>query len=221
MLARLRQMTDAVSDTHLTDPEMYAALTSAVAETWDLILSSGVGDEYVKKVSFNTQANVVEYPTATIFSAGDFYKISAIYVDEGQGQLRPLNRISPYEEQAYRAPASIIPIIAYYIPCAPTWSTGAESFDGINGWEEHTLNTAAIFVKAKKEDDATTFRQRKRELEGRISTMANRSRGEPPRVVRKRRAQAMDNYAAWQNNVSCWDLRGVNLELYYRFGYNR
>ncbi len=223
LLTRLRQMTDSVNDTHLTDVELYAVLTSAVAETWDAIMMAGAKGEFVKKALFNTVPGQREYSLTTggvIGTDNDFYKVSTLYVDERNGQLRPINRISPEEEQAYRAPRAVIPMVLYYTPCAPVWTTGVESFDGINGWEEHTLATAAIFVMNKKQDDATPFKQRKRELEGRIASMANRSRGEPPRVVRKRHQQSQDRYALWLNNVSCWDIVGNDLMLMYRYGYN-
>jgi hypothetical protein len=170
-------MTDSENDTHLSDAELYAALTSAVAETWDTVMASGVGDEYVKSVVFNTVNGQKEYPLNTIVSAGDFYKINTLYVDEGNGQLRAIPRINPYEEQAYRAPAAAVPMKLYYTPCAPGVDTGAESFDGINGWEEHTLNLACAFIKEKKSDDASPYRSRAREIAQRIQTMANRSIG--------------------------------------------
>ncbi len=222
LLTRLRQMTDTVNDTHLTDAELYAVLTSAVAETWDAIMAGGSAGEFVKRQTFNTVAGQKEYAlsgTNKIITDDDFYKVQTLYVDERNGQLRPINRINAAEEQPYRAPTNVIPMVLYYVPCAPVWVDGTESFDGINGWEEHTLVTAAIFIMNKKQDDANPFKQRKRELEARISTMANRSRGEPPRVVRKRRQQVQDRYALWLNNVSCWDIRGGNLELFYRYGY--
>ncbi len=217
-------MTDSVSDTHLTDSELYKVLSSAVAETWDAIMAAGEVGEFVKRVTFTTTAGTLEYPledvgtTQGIIPDDDFYKVATVYVDETNGHLRPIPRISPGEEQAYRAPAAAVPMVLYYVPCAPVWTLGTETFDGINGWEEHTLCTAAIFVMNKKQDDATPFKQRKRELEVRIASMGNRSRGEPPRVVRKRKQAYQDRYAYWHNNVSCWDIRGGNLELFYRFG---
>jgi hypothetical protein len=48
----------------------------------------------------------------------------------------------------------------YYIPKPPTFKDTQmvpgmthASFDGINGWEEHSVVTAAMYLKAKKEDD--------------------------------------------------------------------
>ncbi len=219
LLTRLRQMTDTVNNTHLTDAEGYAVLTSAVADTWDKILASGGSDRYTKSASFSTVAGTKTYDLDTICTADDdFYKVDAIYVNEGNGLLRPITRIAPFEELAYRAPSTVTPMVLYYIPCAPVWSTGAESFNGINGWEEHTLVTAAMTVQIKRGDDYSPFARRKGELEQRMATAVNVSNAEPSRVVKKRRSRYDDRYLAWSNSVSNYDVRGSNLELFYRYG---
>src|SRR4051812_21861253 len=114
LMARLERMTDTENDPHISTAEKYEILTAAVAETWDLILANGPGDEYVKSVTFNTVTGQREYPIATICPAGDFYRISQLYVDEGSGQRRPVGRISPGETNAYRPPASVVPMVLYY-----------------------------------------------------------------------------------------------------------
>lgn len=215
-------MTDTENDTHLGTSEKYAILTSAVAETWDKILSSGLGNEYVKNVAFSTVADQREYAIATVVSAGDFYKVSQMCVNEGSGSLRPIERVHPDETWGYRAPNTVVTMKLYYFPCAPVWTDGTGSFDGINGWEEHTLVTAAITVKAKKEDDYSVFARRKQELEKRMGTMANRDAQDPPRVIRRARTaqRASGYFHPYNQNVSAWDIRGINFELLYRFGVN-
>ena len=212
-------MTDTENDPHITTTEKYEILSSAVAETWDLIISSGRGDEYVKSVSFVSVAGQREYPIATVVAAGDFYKVTQMYVDEGSGQLRPIIYLNPAEIGAYRPPQASANIKMYYLPCAPVWTNGSGSFDGINGWEEHTLATAAITVMNKKKDAAQPFESRKRSLEQRIQTVANRDQAEPARVVRKRRSLENERYVIWNNTVSRWNVRGINIELFYNYGY--
>ncbi len=212
-------MTDTEADSHLTDTELYSVLTSAVSDTWDKIISAGRGDHYVKSVTFNTVANQTDYLISTVVSAGDFYKVSRLLVDEGNGQFRPLTRINGQEIQSYRGPTAVIPMKLYYAPCAPVWTLGSESFDGINGWEEHVLAVAAMAVKKKKQDDYAPFRQLKADLEKRMSLGASRDDGEPPRVVRKAYSRRNDYYAAFRANVSWYDVTGLNIQLFYNSGY--
>lgn len=219
LLSRLRQATDTEGDAHLTDAELYRQLTSAVAETWDYILAHGLGSEGVKSVTFNTVANQQEYAITSVVPALDFYQVKTLYVVEANGQLRPISRVNPNEEHGLKAPTGVYAMKLYYVPTAPTWSTGTESFDGINGWEEHTVQTAAIFVRNKKSDDAGPHIRRKNDIEARIKVMANRNQDDPPRVVRRAHTKKMTAlFAPFSPNVTAWDIRGANLELFYAAG---
>jgi hypothetical protein len=222
MMTRLEELADIQNDTHLKTPEKWRILSAAIAATWDKIISSGLGTNYLKTVTFNAVGNQRDYNFSTIFPDGDFYKISDVWVDEGNGQRRPISRVHPSMIQSYRAPVANVPMIVRYIPCAPVWTgTGDVNFDGINGWEEHALNLAAIAVKKKKEDDTGPYRATVRELEARMDTMNNVNAQDPPRVVRKRRTVFEDRYYPWRNNVGGWDIvEGTNgyLSVLYRYG---
>ncbi len=222
MLASLREATGTENDTHVTDTELYKALSRGVSDTWDAILSSGVGTEGVTVANFTAVAGTREYVLATV--AATFYQLRNLYVVEASGALRPIPRINPSEAYPMMAPAQGASMKLYYFPAAPVWTTGAESFDGINGWEEHAIMCAAIHVKAKKEDDTGQYRARKRELEARMAVMANRLRDEPPRVVRRSaitrhgrmaaRGHYMDGGLPYATGPRFYDIRGANLELY-------
>jgi hypothetical protein len=214
---RLREMTDTQNDTHLSDNELNNILDSAAAETTDQIILAGLQSENVKTVTFNSVANQLTYPLSSVVAAGDFYKVYQLYVDEGNGQRRPLPRIQSAEVLNYKPVQSAIPLILLYVPYQPKMTSDSDTFDGINGWEEHLLVTAAITVKAKKEDDSSVFRARKRELEGRMQTMGNRVWSEPPRVMKRRRTQTRYPWG-WTKQVDAWDYIGGSIYLYYNYG---
>lgn len=225
MVGRLEDITDTKNDTHLSLTEKRDIITSAAAETWDCIIASGTSDKYVKNCSFNTVSGQLEYnlQSSGIVPDTDFYKVHQLYVDEGSGQRRSIMRINPAEVLSFRPVQGTVPMILYYIPTAPTFKTsgqyvGASTFDGISGWEEHTLQTAATTVAKKKNDDWRPFAQRKQELEERIAHMGNVNWGEPTRVVR-RRSRSQDPWALWRQTVNAWNIRGDKLELYYLHGY--
>jgi hypothetical protein len=221
LATRTREAVGAENDGHITTPELLRALTSGVSDTWDQLLMHGIGGEGVVKVSFNTVADQLEYPFVSApISAADFFQVRNVYRISSDGGKIPLKRINPSESWEVRAPKSVTAMQLYYFPAAPVWTTGAESFDGINGWEEHTIQCAAIAIKAKKGDDTGPFRARKREVEMRMAVMANRMRDEAPRVVRRqdrhrRWGYAQRGYAIPYNTGPLYyDIRGANLELY-------
>lgn len=224
--SRLDQMTDTESDTHLSANEKYAILASAAAETWDKITSSGLAEQFVKSVDFSTTAGTQTYAYGTIVSAGDFYKVYSVTALEGTDRYRPVRRVNPAQVFEYQPPQSVQTIRLHYVPAAPTFKTAgsfdvATTFEGINGWEEHLLVTAAITVKAKREDDYSVFARRKQELEARIQSMAHTDWSEPDRVVRRHRRNKVDPWAPI-SRINGWMPRGSNLELFecaYPLGY--
>ncbi len=218
LTTRLEQMTGIENDAHFGTAEKYAILSSAAAETWDLIIASGLAEKYVKSQTFNTVAGTMEYVLQTIITAGDFYKISRLYVVESTNYLRPLQRVNPSEIESFRSPVSVVPMKLYYIPYSPDLTTSSQTFDGINGWEEHTLVTAAITIAEKKNDSTQVFYARKRELEARIAAMGNTDYGEPIRVSRKRRRRSNDPFMNYATALNAYGLRGDKLELYYAPG---
>lgn len=219
MLARLRDTVGVLNDTHLTTVELYRALTAGVADTWDMLLSMGIGTEGVKSDTFTAVAGTQEYAISTVVTDDDFYQVSRLLVVDPDGKLRPISRLNPSEQYNFSAPAVGATMKLYYFPHAPVFTTGLETFDGINGWEEHAIMCAACYIKAKKEDDTGPFRARKRELEERMKVMANRLRDEPPRVVRRvspyRYGYRRFEYnIPYQSGVRYYDLRGGNIELF-------
>ncbi len=215
LISRMEKLCDIENDTHLSSAEKFEIMNSAIAETWDLICDSGLAEKYVTYANFSTVAGTL---TTNLFTvATDFYRIHKLYVLESNGAMRPLQRINPSEIQTFTAPTSAVTMRLYYIPYSPVLTTG-QTFDGINGWEEHTLMTACCAVKMKKEDDYQLFFRRKKELEGRIRANANVDFGEPIRVTRKNRRQR-DPFMLFNSNVNAYGVRGDKLEIYCYSGY--
>ena len=219
---RLEQLCDIENDSHLSTTEKNEILNSAVAETWDAICDAGLGENYVTSTTFTTTSGTQEYTIGTTPNISDYYRMHGLFVVESNGQLRALQRIQPTEVLNYQAPpTSGITLKLYYIPSATKFGSGddAVTFNGINGWEEHTLMTAACAVKMKREEDYSVFYRRKKELEERIKSMGNVDFGEPARVSRKKLARSVNRGLFSTQNVNAYILRGNKIELLYLNGY--
>lgn len=220
---RLEQVTDKQNSRHFSQSEKNQLIATAAAETWDLIVNAGLAEQFVKKVRFTAVQGQLEYTIDAddgIIVDDDFYKISALYVDEGNGHLRPIDRVNPAEITYFQPPTANAPMVLYYIKSAPTFRDEDENFDdeavfdGINGWEEHTVLTAALSMKIKGQEDYQQIYRRKTEMENRIKSMANTDWSGPSRVVRRWRRNRWDPYLPFILNVTAWGLRGGKLELY-------
>lgn len=223
LLARLRQITDTENDTHISDTEGYAILSSALASWRDFMITKGLGEHFVKNTTFNTVDGQLEYDltSGSIVTDQDFYKIRQLYTDEGSGQFRPIQRISDAEVQAFRPVRGVVPMKLYYVPHAPkiTGASTPSTIEFFDGWEEYVLQLAAITVKVKKQESAEPHRQAARDLERRLATAADTGFDEPPRVVRRRQSRYRDPFLIYRNNVNAYNIRGSKLELYYHYGY--
>lgn len=214
---RLQEMTSTQNDEDLSVTELNDAIISAVAETLDHIITSGLSEQTVQVYDFTTSQASVDLSTGL----PDFYKLVKVYVSDGS-QYRPIERINLQDIYPYRPNSTNVAVRLLYIPFATTMKNADGSyndeatFDGINGWEEHTLCTAALQVKAKKEDDATYFRQRKGELEERMAFLGNTDFSGPARVVRKRTSRR-DFALPYSSLVSAWTLRNKTISLYYAY----
>lgn len=220
---RLERLTDTKNSKHFTVEDKNQFLAMGVAETWDVIINTGLAEQYVKKVPFTAIQGQLEYTIDGddgIVKDDDFYKIHAIYVNEGNGHLRPVDRANFAEITYFQPPTSNVPVVFYYIPSAPTFKDEDENWDdeatfnGINGWEEHSILTAALHMRLKDDKSNNEWLRRKLELERRIQSVATTDWSGPSRVVKRWRRNRWDPYLPFILNVTAWSLRGGKLELY-------
>lgn len=213
---RLQEMTSTQNDEDLSVTELNDAIVSAVAETLDHIITSGLSEQTTQVYDVTTSSADLD-----LSSAVNFYKIVKVYVLES-GQYRPIERINLQDIYPYKPVTASVSLRILYIPYSDTMKNADGSyndeatFDGINGWEEHTLHTAALQVKAKKEDDASYHQRRKAELEERMAFLGNTDFSGPARVVR-RRSGRRDYVLPYNSQVSAWTLRNKTISLWYAY----
>lgn len=208
-------MVDVNNSTNISTADKIYFLNSAMAATWDLLVEAGDPEFYCTRVLFNTVANQRDYAIGTIAPTGDFYKARAVYVNDGTTsvpRLRQLDHLSASEVYCYQAPNAVVPMELHYIPLCPVLVANGDTFNGINGWEEHTLMQAACDIKAKREEDNSYFYRKKMELEERIKRMNKRDVGTPQ--VIQRRYKRIDPLFFYRNTVNGYRLVGSTLELY-------
>jgi len=220
---RLEQLTNKQNSRQFSTDEKNQLIAYATAEFWDLLIDAGLAEQFVKKVRFNAVPGQLEYKIDDddgIVTDQDFYKISALYVDEGNGHLRPIDRINPAELTYFQPPQVAVPMVLYYIRAAPTFRDEDEKFDdeltveGFNGFDEYIVYTAALSMKIKGSEDYAQVYRRQQELKARVIKMANTDWSGPSRVVRRWNRKYWDPFLPFFLNVTQWGIRGGKLELY-------
>jgi hypothetical protein len=216
LMDRIDLLLDAEKDRHISPQQKLDCINSALARFYDFLISADLSDHIVKAVEFDTVAGTFPYSLATVCPDGDFYKLRAVYVYEGDNQYRPLPSVSEWYLQSYRPPQAAHTIRIDYIPCAPVLTSLDDTVDGVNGWEELIIAYAALELCRRRQEDPGWIREKATEIEQRITKMATRDVWFPDKVIRRR---VRDPYNMMNSTVDGYRIRGGNIEIYRRDGY--
>jgi hypothetical protein len=200
---RVRQRANMEGTQFVTDSEVDGYVNASAAELYDVLVSR-FEDYYLQSTTATVASGSDSMPLPA-----DFYKLRGVDVDIGgrYASLRSFNFTDRNEYDSdlqifrrlairvrYRLQASGIKLAPseqapgsyrlWYIPRLETLVDDADTFDGINGWEEYVVVDAAIKCLQKEESSTTDLERQKAALLKRIEAMAaNRDAGEPERLV--------------------------------------
>jgi hypothetical protein len=197
---------DKVGSGFIQNDELIAYLNSSACELYDLLVGAYGNDYFLKSHPFSTSANTSDYDLPA-----DFYKMVGIdyligsqealtlkpyqfnernryrmgtYWNAITGAAGPRYKINPTAISFLPVPDGAYNMELWYIPTCPKMVVDADTFDGINGWEEFIIVDAAIKMLQKEESDTSLLEKQKLKLEARINLMAeNRDAGQSFRVT--------------------------------------
>jgi hypothetical protein len=188
------------SSTHfIKNSELDSYINASVAELYDLLVRAYDADYYLTSTTVTALAATQEYNLPS-----DFYKMKGL--DDSSGV--PIKRFNFRERNTSRLRArlragklrfSTVPptgevYTLWYIPKAETLADDADTFDGINGWEEYVVVDAAIKMLTKQEDDTTSLMMQKEALLKRIEMMSqDRETGDPMTIADVKYDSNLDN----------------------------
>jgi hypothetical protein len=195
---RSRQRADMVNSRFISDSELNYLINASVAELYDLLIANRDENYYIDSDTFTTSAGDSEYDLPA-----DFYKLMGVDLVNGSSDSVTLkafkwqerNRsITGVEELRYQirnntlkfipTPSSGKSIKVWYVPRPTALSLDADTFDGINGFEEYVIIDAAIKMRVKEESPVQELMLEKQMMEKRIlKSCQGRDSTEPPRVI--------------------------------------
>lgn len=194
----VRQMADMVGSTFCSDTEIDGYINRAYGELYDLLVEK-FGEEF--NLSTSTSATVADQNDYAL--PATFYKLRGIDLSEGTDYVS-LRRFALAERNTRKngsnrdiryalagANVRLIPappagrtIRFWFVPAYTTLTVDADTFDGINGWEEYVIVDAAIRCLQKEESDVSVLFAQKQALKQRIEAAASsRDSGSPRRVL--------------------------------------
>lgn len=192
----VRQRTDTVNTTFVTDTELNGWINDSASELWDLLVEAYGEDYYTTVTDITTTANqeFITIPTGV-------YQVKGVYsyILQGSDRVRaPLYRSSlvdmltdqrtpgwsvsrGYCDATYRIvadhiyvaplPTAVYTLELWYIPTFPQLTVDGSTFDAYNGWHEYVVCDVCMKVAQKDQADVTVFAAQKTALAQRISRM--------------------------------------------------
>lgn len=199
---RARQRADMEATGFIQDSELNTYINASYAELYDLLVSKYGSDYFVAPAhTFSTTANTETYALPT-----DFYKLLGVDCKINSSNWQTLRRFEFSERNLpqtwdiysteflrYRVfgsnllfspiPTSALQMRAWYIPLPETLVLDADSFSGVNGYEEYVVIDAAIKMLTKEESDTSSLMFEKQAMKKRIEDMADsRDVGSPATI---------------------------------------
>lgn len=199
--SRVRTRADMVNSTFVSDAEVTQFINDAAQELHELIVQN-FGDDYFSPQvhSFTTVAGTEAYNLPT---SPAFFKLLGISL-QIDGAWRPIRKFAFSAREFYRedtggrpryrleqstfrllpAPAGVYSGKLWYVPKLTLLVNGADELEGVHGWEEFVVVSAAIGCVLKEEGDISSLQLAKQEQVQRIQrASARRDPGAPHQVV--------------------------------------
>ncbi len=198
-----RQRADMVNANFVSPSEWVSYIDKSYKELYDQLVVS-FEDYYTIMTQFTVASGETSYSLPA-----DFYKLRGVDRAMGGSNFYALRRFV-FEDRNrrgyYQRYRGVQPYIAYrlmansiifspedqapgdyrmwYVPAATTLTSGADTIDGINGWESYVVVGAAIMALMKEESDISALLLEKQGIEKRIRDMAlDRDVGETDRIT--------------------------------------
>lgn len=207
LITRVRERSNTERSNFVTDDEIIRYIDQGYTKLYDLIVSK-FENYYIADYSFQTTGS-----TQFFDLPADFYKMVGLdqfqnFSGSGENALtvRPFNfnernrynnilfavtaaafyryLIQGTKIKILPQPDAGITFKMWYVPAPVKITTTAQTIDGIAGWEEVVILTAAIQVMNKQELDSSALKLEQREAIDRVITMATeRDAALPERVT--------------------------------------
>ena len=196
LLSDVRQRAGMENSTFVTDSELTEYINESAAEFRDLLIENECSEFFMTSATFSTSSGTAGYSLAS-----DFYELHKVVIDLGGPQnysLKPYPADEHGEAKSgsswgwiaggrlprYRVvgsslyfspiPSGVFSVTYYYTPAQTRLSSGSDTVDGVNGWEEWIVIDSAIKCLAKEESDVSYLMAQREKIEQRIARHAGR-----------------------------------------------
>jgi hypothetical protein len=208
-----RQLADQENSGFISDSELTSYINYGCRKLYDLLVGAfgeqyymtsdtiatvagtqdyDLPDDFYQLVGVELQLSAQEYLTLRPFgfTKRNYYSFPGRYLISGDENLR--YALVGQKIRFVPIPNSVKTIRLDYVPAFTLLSADADTFDGINGWEDYVMIDAAIKMKQKEESDVNVLMAMKQEIEAKIQGLKNKRDQSFPKTVQDTRR--VNNY---------------------------
>jgi hypothetical protein len=164
---RARQLSNTESDPNITDSELNELVNLHLPSVYELCLLAGPADYYAASYTVSVTAGTSAYALPS-----DFRALTEVMLVENADWRRPLEPLRPRRRGGYKAPTSSATVELEYLPSCPIMSDDADTFDGVDGWDELISAKIARDVIGKRKSDPSLCLAIIAETEKRIRSLS-------------------------------------------------
>jgi hypothetical protein len=179
LLSSVREQADMVNSQFVTDAWLTERINAHYAGLYDILTSKGE-DYFTLPVSF-----VVDGSSDNYALPANFYKLHGVDYNLN-GQTWPMKKFMFNERHKYNITTTKIPaqtLTLWVTPPITKLVDGSDTLDGVNGWEEYIIYSAAIDARVKEESDISELVTLLAPVKLRIEAMGtDRDQGSPERI---------------------------------------
>lgn len=198
---QVRQRSDQVGSTFISDSELTGYINASIAELYDLLVLNFGEDYYTNPtpVALAVVAGTDSYSleSSTYKIAGVDVLVGGLWVSLKRYTMGARNRsqeASSLKDACYRLigtklrftpiPTVSHSVRVWEVPAPTKLVDDDDTFDGIAGWEEYVILDSAIKCLAKEESDVSVLMKAKADQVERVTrASANRDIGEPDEIT--------------------------------------
>jgi len=199
LITQAKQKADMENRNFVKPDEWIQYINDGYKELYDILVSKFEDYYTLGPVAFSVATGQTSYTLPT-----DFYKLRGVDRSNGGSNfipLLPFNFNDRNRRTFYRRWGGIEPTVRYrifgnklifnpqeqapgsyqlwYVPQAADITTDSQTIEGVNGWEEYIVFSAAIDALAKEESDVSVYEAAKQQMLQRIQALAaNRDAGQ-------------------------------------------
>ena len=196
LIQNARRKADMIGSTFVSDAEVTDYINKSIGELYDILVGAYGEDYFVSSATFTSTGATSYVIASSPVSISNFYKLKGIDINDG-GQWMSLrsfmfnerNRRQPtasgsvYDNYRYRIagdsihfeqnnpPPTGTQFKVWYIPLPTALSSGSDTFNGQNSWDEYVALDVGIKCLIKEESDTRALENQLRQMDGELELM--------------------------------------------------